>query len=93
MGTTHSAQVSMALALAYCATTPGCSYIDLNPVLVDANGHPRLELFRDDKLHYQTPAYVEFAAVIKPVLERLWREVETTRSAPVESSGENPSLP
>jgi lysophospholipase L1-like esterase len=63
-----------ALVRAYCAATPRHTYIDLNPVLVDANGHPRLELFRDDKLHYQPPAYVEFAQRIKPVLERLWAE-------------------
>jgi hypothetical protein len=44
----------------------------LNPVLVDAQGHPRLELYRNDKLHFHPPAYVEFAGVIRPVLERLW---------------------
>lgn len=61
-----------ALARAYCAATPRRHFIDLNPVLVDAQGHPRLELYQKDKLHFHPPAYVEFARVIRPVLERLW---------------------
>jgi lysophospholipase L1-like esterase len=74
-----------ALARAYCATTPGHTYVDLNPVLVDADGRPRLELYRDDKLHFHPPAYAEFARVLKPVLERLWREAGSP--APVENAG------
>jgi lysophospholipase L1-like esterase len=66
-----------ALARAYCAATPGHTFVDINPALVDANGHPRLDLYRDDKLHFHPPAYVAFTAIIKPVLERVWREVET----------------
>jgi lysophospholipase L1-like esterase len=63
-----------ALARAYCAATPRRHFIDLNPVLVDAQGHPRLELYREDKLHFHPPAYAEFARVIRPVLERLWAQ-------------------
>lgn len=65
-----------ALARAYCAATPHRQFIDLNPALVDANGHPRLELYKDDKLHFHPPAYEAFTAIIKPVLEAVWREVE-----------------
>ena len=61
-----------ALARAYCAATPRRHFIDLNPVLVDPQGHPRLELYQKDKLHFHPPAYAEFARVIRPVLERLW---------------------
>lgn len=61
-----------ALARAYCAATPRRHFIDLNPVLVDAQGHPRLELYQKDKLHFHPPAYAEFTRVIRPVLERLW---------------------
>ena len=63
-----------ALARAYCAATPHHVFIDINPVLVDAAGQPRLELYQDDKLHFHPPAYVEFARIIKPVLEKVWRE-------------------
>ena len=65
-----------ALVRAYCAATPGRTFIDINPALVDANGHPRLELYRDDKLHFHPPAYEAFAKIIRPVLERQWAEVK-----------------
>jgi lysophospholipase L1-like esterase len=61
-----------ALARAYCAATPGRVFVDLNPALVDANGHPRLELYKTDKLHFHPPAYDAFANIIRPVLEREW---------------------
>jgi lysophospholipase L1-like esterase len=64
-----------ALVRAYCAATPHHTFVDLNPALVDANGHPRLDLYRDDKLHFHPPAYEAFAAILKPVLEKIWREV------------------
>lgn len=82
-----------ALARAFCAATPGHTYIDLNPVLVGADGRPRLELYRDDKLHYQPPAYVEFAGRIKPVLDRLWQETGTDSAVLVERAPGNPSHP
>ena len=63
-----------ALARAYCAATPGRTFIDINPALVDANGHPRLDLYVADKLHFHPPAYVAFTAIIKPGLERVWAE-------------------
>lgn len=65
-----------ALVRAYCAATPGCTFVDVNPALVDAEGKPRLELYKNDKLHFHPPAYVEFAARIRPVLERVWAEVQ-----------------
>ncbi len=73
-----------ALARAYSAATPGHVFIDVNPALVDAAGNPKVDLYRDDKLHFHPPAYVEFTRIIKPVLERVWREVETPARAPVE---------
>lgn len=63
-----------ALARAYCAATPGRTFVDINPALVDANGHPRLDLYVADKLHFHPAAYVAFTAIIKPVLERVWAE-------------------
>jgi lysophospholipase L1-like esterase len=63
-----------ALARAYCAATPNRFFVDVNPALVDAAGHPRLDLYKEDKLHFQPPAYVEFTRVIRPVLERVWAE-------------------
>ena len=59
-------------ALAYA--TPNLDYIEVNPVLFDARGEPRTELYLADGLHFHPPAYVEFTNVIKPVLERAWSE-------------------
>lgn len=67
-----------ALARAYCESQPGHTFVDVNPLLVDANGHPRLDLFRDDKLHFHPPAYELFTGKLKPVLEKIWAEVSAT---------------
>jgi len=47
-------------------------FIDVNPVLFDAEGRPRTELYLPDMLHFQPPAYVEFTRIIKPILTRAW---------------------
>lgn len=65
----------------YCATDPRLGFIDLNPAVFDQNGQPRLDLYLEDKLHYLPPAYDGFAAIIKPVLERTWREVTAESGA------------
>ena len=66
-----------ALALAYCAATPHHTYIDINPALVDAEGRPRLALYKADKLHFHPESYDEFARIIKPVLNRVWADANT----------------
>lgn len=63
-----------ALVRAYCAATPHHTFVDVNPALVDADGHPRLDLYLADKLHFHPPAYVAFTTILKPVLERVWAE-------------------
>jgi lysophospholipase L1-like esterase len=68
-----------ALARGYCAATPHHFFVDINPALVDAAGHPRLDLYKADKLHFHPPAYVDFTRVIRPVLEQVCAEV--SRSA------------
>ncbi len=65
-----------ALVRAYCAATPHHTFIDINPALVDAHGHPRLELYVADKLHFQPATYLEFTKIIKPVLQRVWDEAQ-----------------
>ena len=64
-----------ALARAYCAATPNRFFVDVNPALVDAAGHPRLELYKEDKLHFHPQAYVEFTRILRPVLEKVWAGV------------------
>ncbi len=60
---------------ALTATTPHLRYIDLNPVLFDAHGEPRTELYREDGLHFHPPAYDLFAAIVKPVLVDAWQQL------------------
>jgi hypothetical protein len=57
----------------YCHSTENLSYIEINPILFDAEGKPRMELYRDDRLHFKDPAYLELSAIIKPVLEKAWK--------------------
>ena len=64
-----------ALVRAYVAATPYHTFIDINPALVDANGHPTVELYRADKLNFHPPGYVAFTAIIKPILTQVWAEV------------------
>jgi hypothetical protein len=59
-----------ALVKQYCLTTKNRWYIDVNPILFDTEGKPRLELYLEDGLHFRDQAYVEFAAKIKPILEK-----------------------
>lgn len=75
-----------ALVREYCAATPLHTFVDLNPVLFDAAGKPRLELYQKDQLHFLPPAYVEFAGVIRPVLTRVWQEA----NRPAKANGSTP---
>ena len=57
---------------AFAAASATVDYIDVNPALFDAKGNPRLDLYREDQLHFLRPAYVEFTKIIKPVLMSAW---------------------
>ena len=61
-----------AMVKQYCSTAGYLGFIDVNPVLFDREGKPRTELYQPDLLHFKDTAYVEFAAVIKPVVEQAW---------------------
>ena len=61
-----------ALIRDYCAGDPRLGFVDVNPAVFTAEGKPRMELYRDDKLHYHPPAYEGFTAIIKPVVEKTW---------------------
>jgi lysophospholipase L1-like esterase len=52
----------------YAADHPRVEFVDVNPVLFNADGTPRLELFMSDELHLRPPAYEAFAHILKPVL-------------------------
>ena len=54
----------------YAASHPHVAYVDVNPVLFDANGNARLDLYMADELHLRPAAYEGFAKILKPVLTR-----------------------
>ncbi len=62
---------------AYCDRNQQLGFIDVNPALFDKNGNPRIELYRDDKLHFLEPAYEAFTAIIKPVVAKTWASVQS----------------
>lgn len=59
-----------------CESDPKLQFIDVNPVLFDAGGTPRLDLYLNDKLHFKDPAYRLFTGIIKPIIENAWQEVQ-----------------
>jgi lysophospholipase L1-like esterase len=54
----------------YTAKNPRVQFVDVNPVLFNADGTSRTELFMNDQLHLRPPAYEEFAKILRPVLEK-----------------------
>jgi lysophospholipase L1-like esterase len=58
----------------YSGETKNVGFIDLNPVLFDAQGRIRENIFLGDGLHFRLngPAYPEFAQIVKPVLTKAW---------------------
>ena len=52
----------------YAAGHPRVQFVDVNPVLFNADGTSRLDLFMGDQLHLRPRAYEEFARILKPVL-------------------------
>ena len=58
----------------YAASHPRVEYVDVNPVLFDASGKPRLDLYMGDELHLRPPAYEGFTKILKPVLTRSFGE-------------------
>jgi lysophospholipase L1-like esterase len=54
----------------YAAATKRLQYVDVNPVLFNRDGMPRIDLYLSDQLHLRPAAYEEFARILKPVLTR-----------------------
>lgn len=56
------------------STTPDIHFIDTFRPLVDADGNPRRELFREDFLHMNAKGYALWRELISPVLDRILPE-------------------
>ena len=57
----------------YAEKNPRIEFVDVNPVLFNADGTSRLELFMNDRLHLRPPAYEQFAKILQPVLTEALR--------------------
>ena len=55
---------------AYAARSERLEYVDVNPVLFNRDGTPRLELYMSDQLHLRPAAYEGFARILKPILTK-----------------------
>ncbi len=58
----------------WCKKTEMLYFIDINPPFF-SDGKSRTDLFFEDGLHFQLEAYREFTKIIKPVIEKEWRQL------------------
>lgn len=58
-------------------TTPDVHFIDTFRPLVDADGNPRRELFREDFLHMNAKGYALWRELIAPAVDRILSESRT----------------
>jgi lysophospholipase L1-like esterase len=54
----------------YAGETKHLQYVDVNPILFNRDGTPRIELYLSDQLHFRPVGYDELARVLKPILTR-----------------------
>jgi len=52
----------------WAATQRGVRFVDIAPPMLDAEGKPRAELFRDDGLHMKPAGYALWIQALRPVL-------------------------
>ena len=52
----------------WAATQRGVRFVDIAPLMLDAQGKPRAELFRDDGLHMKPAGYALWIQALRPVL-------------------------
>ena len=57
------------LIAADCATDPRCTFVDVSTPVLDADGHPRPELYREDQLHMLPAGYAIWTKVLAPYLK------------------------
>ena len=58
-----------ALIAAACARDPRLTFVDVWPAMLDAQGQPRPELFRPDRLHMKPEGYAIWIRLLTPLLQ------------------------
>jgi lysophospholipase L1-like esterase len=74
-----NAQKANAAIREWCAKDPLMTFVDVGTTLLDGQGAPIPELFKEDHLHMQPAGYVRWTAVVKPVLEKVWAEANAKK--------------
>lgn len=54
----------------FAENNPRVQFVDVNPVLFNADGTSRMALFLNDQLHFRPAAYEEFTKILKPILTK-----------------------
>lgn len=62
-----------------CAKNPLMTFIDVASVLMGADGQPDPACYIKDNLHMTPEGYKRWTAVVKPALEKVWAEANTTK--------------
>jgi lysophospholipase L1-like esterase len=57
------------LIAADCATAPGCIFVDVCTPMLDAQGQPQPEYFREDQLHMKPAGYAIWTRILTPYLQ------------------------
>jgi len=74
-----NAQKANAMIAELAAKDPFITFVDVGTVLLDDNGVPIPELFKDDKLHMQPAGYERWTKMVKPALEKVWAEANAKK--------------
>lgn len=72
----EGAQKVNAAIAAYSAYDPLVRVIDTSKALLGADGCPRPEFYRADRLHLSPAGYAALSEELRPLLQELWEEVQ-----------------
>ncbi len=59
---------------AWCKDKPWVTWVEASNYVLSADGQPREELYRKDRLHLNDEGYAKWKAILDPVLHQVWAE-------------------
>ena len=69
-GNAENIQKTNALVKQFCSLVPNLQFIDILPLMLDANGQPRPELFVGDRIHMTPAGYAIWVKAVAPYLPK-----------------------
>lgn len=67
-------QIANAQLQEFCAKDPLLTFVDIGKSLLDAEGKPNDALYIKDRLHLNAEGYKLVTAVLKPAVEKAWKD-------------------